>query len=155
MRYVDETYRDLIRSNYTLEKAWHLVTLLITRVFADVFEPRVGKLNVMETKNLFQEATVVFHSSFQSIEVLKCYKDQEIAKHPNITSKFAKFISHNTPYQLVKTLQQKVKKVEEKFTDQSTKFQSSLKQLNTTTQKSDKNDTKLRSLESRVTKLEK
>ena len=155
VRYVDKTHRELIRSNYTPEKAWHLVTLLITRVFLDVFEPRVGKLNVMETKNAAQVAIVVFHSSFESLEVLKSYKDHEIGKHPNIASEYVKFISHNTPYQLVETLQQKVKKVEDKFNDQNTKLQSSLKQLNTTTQKAEKHETKLSGLESRVAKLEK
>ena len=132
-----------------------MVSLLITRVFARVFEPRVGKLNVTETKNPEQVATFVFHSFFESLEVLKSYKDQEIAKHPNIASEYVKFISHNSPYQLVETLQQKFEKVEDKFTDQSTKLQFSLKQLNATTQKADKHYTKLSNLESRVVKLEK
>ena len=98
VRFIDKTYRELIGSNYTPAKAWHLVTLLITRMFNDIFEPRNGKLNVMQTKNPAQVATVVFHSSFKSLQILKTCRDHEIGKYPNIASEHVKFISHNTPH---------------------------------------------------------
>ena len=148
-------YRELIRSKYTVEKAWHLVTMLVVCIFSDVFEPRVGKLNLMETKNPVQVATVVFHSSFQSLEIMRVYKEYGIAKHPNIASEYVKFIAHNTPYQLVETLEKKVSKVDEKLGEHVTKMQSSLKQLNSASQKVDKHDAKLTNLEARVSKLEK
>ena len=155
VRFIDKTCRELIGSNYTPAKAWHLVTLLITRMFNDIFEPRNGKLNVMQTKNPAQVATVVFHSSFKSLQILKTCRDHEIGKHPNVASEHVKFISHNTPYQLVETLQQKVKKIEDKFSGHNTKLQSSLKQLNTTTEKAEKLESKLGGLETRVSRLEK
>ena len=155
IRYIDQTYRELIRSKYTPEKAWHLVSMLVVRIFTDIFEPRVGKLNMMEMKNTEQVATVVYHSCFRSLEVMKVYKDYNIAKHPNIASEYVKFISHNTPYQLVETLEKKVTKVDERVTEHIAKMQGSLKQLNTASGKVDKHKVKLSGLESRVSKLEK
>ena len=155
IRYIDQTYRELIRSKYTVEKAWHLVTMLIVRIFSDLFEPRVGKLNIMETKKPEQVATVVFHSSLQSIEAMRVYKEYGIAKHPNIASEYVKFIAHNTPYQLVETLEKKVSKVDEKVVEHVSKMQGHLKQLNSATQKVDKHDSKLTNLKARVSKLEK
>lgn len=151
IRYIDQTYRELIRSKYTVEKAWHLVTMLVTRIFTDIFEPRLGKLNIMETKNPSQVATVVYHSCFKSLEEMKIYKEHGIAKHPNIASEYVKFIAHNTPYQLVETLEKKVSKVDDKLVDHINKIQPNIKQLNSLTQKVEK----ISNLESRIAKLEK
>ena len=155
VRFIDKTHRELIKSNYTPAKAWHLVSMLITRVFEDIFQPRVGKLQLMETKNPDQVAAVACHSSLRCLEVLKKCLDLEIGKHPNIASEYVKFISHNTPCQLVESLELKVKKVEEKLSEQNAKYQSQAKQVNATTQKVEKHDSKISGLETRVGRLEK
>ena len=129
--------------------------MLVTRIFSDMFEPRLGKLNIMQTKNPSQVATVVFHSCFKSLEEMRVCKDYSIAKHPNIASEHVKFIAHNTPYQLVETLEKKVSKVDDKLIEHIRKLQPSLKQLNSSTQKIDKHESKFSNLESRISKLEK
>ena len=129
--------------------------MLITRIFSDIFEPRVGKLNIMQTKNQSQVVTVVFHSCFKSLEAVNVHKEHNISKHPNIASEHVKFISYNTPCQLVDMLEKKVNKVDERVTEHVSSSKGLLKQVNTASGKVENHDSKIKNLESRVSKLEK
>ena len=109
----------------------------------------------MKVANPAQVAVTVYHSSLRSLEIIWQYKDQEIDKHLSIASEYIKYISHNQPYKVVERIEKMVKEIEGKLNDHVTKISSSLKQLNTTTQKADNAKSKLSALENRVGKLKK
>ena len=83
------------------------------------------------------------------------YKDQEIDKHPLIASKYIKYISHSQPFKVVECMEKKVKDMEVKLNDHDIKTMSGLKQLNTTSQKTNDHKSKLTNLENRLAKLKK
>ena len=83
------------------------------------------------------------------------YKELGFAKYPSITSKYIKFICHNLPFEMIEVYDSRIKGVEAFVKDVTMKLSSSNKQLNTTTQKVDKDKIHLGTLESRVSKLEK
>ena len=155
VRYIDITYRELRRSKYTEKRAWHLVTSLCCRIFTDVYEPRGGKLGIMESKDPNQVAITVFFACFQSLEVMREYKELGFAKHPSISSEYIKFICHNSPFETLELYDSRIKGVEASIKEANSKMASNAKQLNTTTQKAEEGKSKLSNLESRVAKLEK
>ena len=86
---------------------------------------------------------------------MRRYKLDKFKDHPSISSEYIKFICHNSPFELVESLETKFKSIENEFKDFKTKNSNSAKQLNTVTQKAEDSKSKIGTLESRVAKLEK
>ena len=81
IRYIDQTYNQLIRSKYSKQKAWALVSRLIVRMFQDIFNPRTRKQKIMKSAHPTQVAITIFYSSLKSLKIMRYYKDQGIDKH--------------------------------------------------------------------------
>ena len=82
------------------------------------------------------------------------YIDLKFANHPSISSEYIKFLCHNTSYELVESLQGKVKTLETEFKDYKAKFTAMSKTINTSTQKADEAKKGLADLTKLVNKLE-
>ena len=95
IRFIDQTYNQLVRSKYSKQKAWALVSRLIVRIFQDVYDPRNGKQNIMKTADHSQVAVTVFHSSLKSLETMRQHKEYSIEKHPSIASECINCISYD------------------------------------------------------------
>ena len=78
-------------------------------------------------------AVTVFLACFQSLEVIKEYRDMGFEKHPSVASKYIKFICYNLPFEILDLYDTRIKGVEASVKDISSKLASGLKQLNTTT----------------------
>ena len=137
------------------KRAWHLVTSLSCRIFTNVYVPRQGKLGIIESKDGNQVAVTIFLAYFQSLEVMKEYRDMGFEKYPSVAFKYIKFICHNSPFETLDLYDTRIKEVEASVKDVGSKLALGLKQLNTITQKAEDSKTKLVSLEAWVKKLEK
>ena len=86
---------------------------------------------------------------------MRKYKLDKFKDYPPISSEYIKFICHNSPFELVESLENKFKTIENEFKDFKNKNKNSAKQLNTVTQKAEDSKSKIGALETRVAKLEK
>ena len=68
---------------------------------------------------------------------MKEHRDLKFANHPSISSEYIKFLCHNSSYDLIETLQGKVKAIEVEFKDHKAKSIALSKSANTAAQKSD------------------
>ena len=87
----------------------------------------------MESKDRNQVAVTIFLPWFQSLEVIKEYRDIGFEKHPSVASEYIKFICHNSPFEILDLYNTRIKGVEASVKDVGSKLASGLKQLNTTT----------------------
>ena len=78
IRFMNEKMVELRFSRYSESKAFQLISVLVRRVFEDVFKPCIGILPALKAKNHIQVATTIFYSSFKSLSIMKNYKELHI-----------------------------------------------------------------------------
>jgi len=81
----------------------------------------------MESKDGNQVAVTVFLACFQSLEVMKEYRDMGFEKHLSVASKYIKFICHNLSFETLDLYNTRIKEVEASVKDVSSKLASGLK----------------------------
>ena len=86
---------------------------------------------------------------------MKEYTDMKFANHPSISSECIKFLCHNSSYELVESLQNKLNGIENEFKEHKSKQTVLSKTVNTATQKADYTKKGLADLTKIVNKLEK
>ena len=154
INYINTTYRELTMSRYSAKKAWHLVTSLTRRILEDVYEPRIGVLKALRTRKEIQVSILIYYACLRSHAIMKEYRDLKFANHPSISSEYIKFLCHNSSYEVVESLQDKVKIIKGEFKDYKAKNTALAKSVNTATQKADETKKGLADLIKVVNKLE-
>lgn len=137
LHFIDTVYRESIVSRYSKKKAWHLVTSLTCRIFSDIFEPRAGTLGTVCTTFPEQVATSILFSVLKILDLMVAFRDAKYKDHLSVSSEYVKFLSHNSPFEIFETLEEKFKIVEVELKNFKKDHQAGTKQLNTVTQKVD------------------
>ena len=83
--------------------------VLTHRILEDVYKPRDLVLRAIRTKEEIEVATVIFYTSLKSYEIMRECIDLKFSNHSLISLEYIKFLYHNTSYELVKSLQNRVK----------------------------------------------
>jgi hypothetical protein len=86
LNFIDETYKSLVRSNFTTGIAWGLTTLLLLPIFVDVSLFCAGVSSSFVTDDNMTNATRVLWATFQTHDVMSEYLTYKFKNHPWISS---------------------------------------------------------------------
>ena len=96
IKYVDDTYEDLLASKFTAEQAWSLTTRLMKRVLDDVALDRSTFKAGVQSLNEDTRCSSVLMGIFRALDVMQEYQDHKFRDHPSISSEYVKFLATNS-----------------------------------------------------------
>ena len=102
-----------------------------------------------------QVAASILFACLRSQDIMAEFLKADFKDHPSVSLEYIKFLSHNSPFELVETLEAKFKNLDTEFKAQKKDNAAHVKQLNTITQKVEDGKSKIANHETRISKLEK
>ena len=94
--FIDKVYHKLLASSFSDVAVWSLATALGAQISTNVAYPYTGIINILQLATPIQVASLIFHTYLKCYVVMKAYNDAKFASYPNISSKYIKFLAHNT-----------------------------------------------------------
>ena len=90
--------KEITRAKFSKKKAVHVTSRLVTRIFVEIFVPRVGVIKSFKTGNMRQINGSILWSTIQSIDVAMKFKGVGFENLSIVSSELVKFLLVNTGY---------------------------------------------------------
>jgi hypothetical protein len=102
--YIDKTYKEYTDSRFGPEKAWHITTLLASKLVEHIAEPRRGLRSSTKLGDQDQFNVVITMATLRSLDRMEYIRNLDYENVPEVASELVKFISKNTALEAVDSL---------------------------------------------------
>lgn len=152
--FIDETYKEYVRAKYGSGVAWHVTTLLATRVIKMITGPRVGVETTFQMGDINAIKRVSIYATLKSLDLMTSLQRIGFRNSPDILSELVRFLAVNSEYQSVQDLQEQVKTLIEGSRDLKKEAAAAAKGAATAANKVDQLKEQVTSLAKRLKALE-
>ena len=109
INYFDETMNELtMKSKFTTRKAFSLVTQVVRRFFMDLYKVRAQVYSSISTSDQSGQCAWVLYGVLRTHDVMAEYSTARFKNHPSVSSEYIRFLSTNSGFESLKTLEDKV-----------------------------------------------
>ena len=112
INYFDETMNELTtKSKFTKKKAFSLVTQVIRRFFIDLYKVRAQIYSSLSTSDAAGQCAWILYGTLRTHDVMTEYSKARFKNHPSVSSEYIRFLSTNSGFESLKTLEDKVEQL--------------------------------------------
>ena len=112
INYFDETMNELTtKSKFTKKKAFSLVTQVVRRFFIDLYKVRAQIYSSLSTSDSAGQCAWILYGTLRTHDVMAEYSKARFKNHPSVSSEYIRFLSTNSGFESLKTLEEKVEQM--------------------------------------------
>ena len=111
---MDELVRKLAKSTFSYQKALHVASQLVKRIFTEIYRPRMGVSRFFRAGDMDQIMSAYLWMALRALNIGKEFRSIGFSNLDVVSSEITKFLLVNTGYDSIEKLEEKVATLEKR-----------------------------------------